>query len=144
MPRDKATGRWLPGESGNPERQLKSGHSHLWQTGQSGNPAGQPRARVDFERAFNEALVTAGSPEEAAQLLWEAARAGEAWAIQNLCQRFAPQTQSLRLLHEIGHNDEIDYTKLTDEQIEQLDAILETAGLQPSAVESGESPPQST
>ena len=38
--------------------------------------------------------------------------AKEPWAIQNLCQRFAPQIQSLRLTHEVNQ-DELDYSKLT-------------------------------
>src|SRR5712692_9668413 len=94
-----------------------------WKPGQSGNPAGKSKRRVQFEEAFNEALITEGGPEEAAKLLWEAARKGEAWAIQNLCQRFAPQTQSLHLVHEVN-NEAIDHSKLTDEQLDQLDAIL--------------------
>jgi hypothetical protein len=122
----------------NTAQTFRSGNEHRWQAGTSGNPAGMPRTRVEFEQAFNAALLTEGSPEEAAELLWKAARAGEAWAIQNLCQRFAPQTQSLRLVHEKGSDDGIDYTKLSDEQIRQLESILE--GVQPIAVESGESP----
>jgi hypothetical protein len=54
-------------------------------------------------------------------------------------QRFAPQTQSLRLVHEVN-DDGIDYSKLTEEQLDQLDAILEQAGIQPLAVEGGEGP----
>jgi hypothetical protein len=34
-----------------------------------------------FEEAFDEALITQGGPEEAAQLLWQAAREKEPWAI---------------------------------------------------------------
>jgi hypothetical protein len=33
--------------------------------------------RRQFEEAFTDALITLGSPEEAAQLLWEAARRGK-------------------------------------------------------------------
>jgi hypothetical protein len=46
------------------------------------------RPRFQHEEAFNEALTTEGSPEEAAKLLWEAARGKEPWAIQELCRRF--------------------------------------------------------
>src|SRR6266849_3510257 len=91
-----------------------------WKPGQSGNPAGTSKRRVEFEEAFNEALLTEGGPEEAAKLLWEAARGKEPWAIQELCRRFAPQTQSLQLIHEV-ENGSFDYTKLTDEQIQQLE-----------------------
>src|SRR2546422_16239 len=126
--------KFKPGQSGNSEAMFKPGNPHRWVAGVSGNPAGKSRRRARFEEAFNEALITEGSPEEAAKLLWEAARAKEPWAIQSLCQRFAPQTQSLRLIHE-GNDDGIDYSKLTDEQIDQLEAIMEQAGIQPLAVE---------
>lgn len=130
--------KFKPGASGCPEKQFKPGNPHRWLPGVSGNPAGIPQTRVNFERAFNAALLSQGSPEEAAQLLWEAARNGEAWAIQNLCQRFAPQTHSLRLVHEVN-NDGIDYSKLTDEQLQQIDTILEQAGVQPVSPEDRES-----
>ena len=129
----KQNTRFKPGVSGN--------EAVKWKPGQSGNPAGKSKQRALFEDAFNEALVTQGSPEEAAQLLWQAARGKEPWAIQELCRRFAPQTQSLQLIHE-EHNDKFDYRKLTDEQLQQLDAILEQASAQPVSLECGESAPQ--
>jgi hypothetical protein len=109
-----------------------------WKPGQSGNPAGTSKRRAQFEEAFNEALITEGGPEEAAKLLWEAARGKEPWAIQELCRRFAPQTQSLQLLHEV-HEDKYDYTKLTDEQLHELDAFLKKTGPQPLSLECRES-----
>jgi hypothetical protein len=48
------------------------------------------------------------------------------------------QTQSLHLLHEV-QDDKYDYTKLTDEQLHQLDAILDAAGAQALPIECGES-----
>ncbi len=131
--------KFKPGVSGCPEKQFKTGNAYRWPRGVSGNPAGLPQTRLNFERAFNTALLGEGSPEEAAKLLWEAARKGEAWAIQNLCQRFAPQTQSLHLVHEVN-NDAFDYSKLTDEQLKQLDAIMEQAGAQPLSPAEGEGP----
>ena len=131
--------KFKPGVSGCPANQFKPGNRHRWMPGMSGNPAGIPQTRLTFEQAFNTALLTQGSPEEAAMLLWKAARNGEPWAIQNLCQRYAPQTQSLRLVHEVN-NDTIDYSKLTNEQLEQLDAILEQACAQPVPREGGEGP----
>ena len=122
--------RFKPGRSGN--------EAAKWRPGQSGNPAGKSKRRALFEDVFNEALITKGSPEEAAQLLWEAARGKEPWAIQELCRRFAPLTQSFQLLHEV-HDDKYDYSKLTDEQLRQLDAILDTAGAHPLSIECGES-----
>lgn len=106
----------------------------------SGNVSGKSKYRAQFEELFNEALISIGSPREAAQLLWEAARAKEPWAIQSVCQRFAPQTQTLKLSHEVNH-DGLNYSKLTDEQLEQLDSLLELAGLKPPSPEGGEGPP---
>ncbi len=130
------------GESGNPATMFQPGNKHRWTAGVSGNPGGKSRYRAQFDEAFNQALITEGTPEEAAKLLWEAARAKEPWAIQNLCQRFAPQTQSLRLQHEVNQ-DEIDYSKLNDEQLAQLDALFEQADLQPPALDGGEGPTES-
>jgi len=133
------TNQFQPGKSGNPATSFKAGNPQRWVSGVSGNPSGKSKHRAYFEDAFNEALITEGSPEEAAKLLWEAARAKEPWAIQSICQRFAPQAQSLRLVHEVN-DDGIDYSKLTDEQIDQLNAIMELAADQPLAIEGGEGP----
>src|SRR5450631_323464 len=108
-----------------------------WKPGQSGNPAGTSKRRLQFEESFNEALLTEGGPEEAAKLLWEAARGKEPWAIQELCRRFAPQTQSLHLIQEV-HDDKFDYSKLTDTQLQQLDAILGQADAELPSPENGE------
>ena len=119
--------RFKPGASGN--------EAAKWKPGQSGNPAGRSRRRTKFEEAFTEALITDGSPEEAARLLWEAARGKEPWAIQELCRRFSPQPQSLHLIDE-GDHDELDYTQLSDEELQQLEAIVEKA--QPRSADGGE------
>jgi hypothetical protein len=126
----KRNSQFKPGISGNPGAR--------WKPGQSGNPAGKSRRRTQFEEAFNEALLTEGGPEEAAKLLWEAARGKEPWAIQELCRRFAPETQSLRMVHEVD-DEGIDYGKLTNEQLGQLEIILERARTQPGSVAGGES-----
>jgi hypothetical protein len=120
--------RFKPGISGN--------EAAKWRPGQSGNPAGKSRRRVAFEEAFNEALLAQGGPEEAARLLWEAARNKEPWAIQELTRRFAPQTQSLHLIHEVD-DDKFDYSILTDDQLRQLDAIFEQAATQPPSPQDG-------
>ena len=89
---------------------------------------GQSDGRVEAVRAV----------EEAFQRAFSNARSKEACAIQELCRRFAPQTQSLQLLHE-EHNDQFDYSKLTEEQLQQLDVILEKASAQPFSLERGKS-----
>ena len=127
----KRNTRFKPGVSGN--------QTAKWKPGQSGNPAGKSKLRLRFEETFNEALITQGSPEEAAQLLWAAARNREPWAMQELCRRFAPEAPSLRLVHEL-HDDEFDYSKLSDEQIQQLEAILGPVDALPHAVTGREGP----
>ena len=122
--------RFRPGKSGN--------ETSKWKPGQSGNPAGKSRRRTRFEEAFTEALITEGNPEEAAKLLWTAARSGEPWAIQELCRRFAPQPHSLHLVHE-NSDDEIDYTKFTDDEIRLLLDLHEKAVVQQSSNESRDS-----
>ena len=123
--------RFKPGVSGN--------ETAKWKAGQSGNSAGKSKRRAQFEETFNEALITEGSAEEAAKLLWEAARSKEPWAIQELCRRFAPQTQSLRFIQEVEDGG-LDYRKLTDEQIQQLETIIERAGAQPPSADDGKGP----
>ena len=126
----KRNNRFKPGISGNEVTK--------WRPGQSGNPAGKSKRRLEFEEAFNDALLSGGGPEEAAKLLWNAARNQEPWAIQELCRRFAPQTESLHLIHEVEH-EQLDYTKLTDEEIRQLEAILGGIQAQPPGTAGGES-----
>jgi len=126
-----------PGRSGSPKTRFQPGNPHRWEPGVSGNPVGKSRHRAQFEESFNEALITEVGPEEAAKLLWEAARAKEPWAIQSLCQRFAPQTQNLHLVHERSE-DGIDYSKLTDQQIEQLEAILDQTAPESPPADCGE------
>src|SRR5262245_3223848 len=125
--------RFKPGKSGNPNTTFQPGNPHRWVQGVSGSSGGKSSHRSRFEQEFNEALLTEGSPEEAAKLLWDAARNREPWAIQAICQRIAPQTQSLRLLHEVN-DDGIDYDKFSDEQIAQIEAFVEQARVKPAAV----------
>ena len=114
-------------ESGNPATKFKPGNPHRWQQGQSGNPDGISRSRLKFEETFYAALIEQGAPQEAASLLWQCARAQEPWAVQALLQRLAPQTQQIKLTHEVEDGHTIDYTRLTVEEIEQLERLLERA-----------------
>jgi hypothetical protein len=119
--------RFKPGISGNQTAKWKPGHS--------GNPAGKSKRRLEFEELFNEALLAHGGPEEAAKLLWEAARRNEPWAIQELCRRYAPPTPTVHLVHEVS-DDQFDYSKLTDDQIQRLEAIMDEASTQSPSAES--------
>src|SRR6476646_9370598 len=123
--------RFKPGVSGN--------ETAKWKAGQSGNAAGKSKRRAQFEDAFNEALITEGNPEEAAKLLWEAARSKEPWAIQELCRRFAPVTESLHMTHEV-QNERFDLSRLTTEEILQFETYIERATAQPPSAEGREGP----
>jgi hypothetical protein len=125
--------KFKPGVSGNPAAK--------WKPGQSGNPAGKSKRRTLFDEAFNEALITEGSPQEAAKLLWESARAKEPWAIQEVCRRFSPVTESLHMTHEV-ESDKFDLSRLTAEEIQQFEAYMERASAQPPPIESREGPAQ--
>ena len=113
--------RFKSGVSGNPGAK--------WKPGQSGNPAGKSQQRTRFEDAFNEALITEGSPEEAAKLLWESARGKEPWAIQEVCRRFSPVTESLHMTHEV-ENDRFDSADLPSTKSSNLRPTL--SGPRPS------------
>lgn len=134
--------KFKPGISGCPEKQFKPGNPHRWQPGQSGNPAGIPRSRLKFEQAFYDALIGQGVPEEAASILWECARAREPWAVQALLQRLAPQMQQIKLTHEVENEQTMDYSRLTDGEIGQLEGLLKRATTPTPAPDGGKSTPQ--
>jgi hypothetical protein len=126
--------RFEPGKSGNPATQ--------WQRGQSGNPAGKSKMRRQFEEALADALAGENPAERAkelAELVWTAARKGEAWAITLLLARLAPEPIKVKMEVSRGA-DEIDFSRLTDEQLEQLEGIFERLAGPAGLVESGESP----
>lgn len=144
LPGRNNLGQWLPGHSGCPpeKRRFVPGHPWRFQPGQSGNPAGTSKLRAQFEQSFYAALIGQGDPEEAAALLWKAARAGEAWGVQLLLERIAPKDSKIRLEVSRGDDEGFDYSKLSDEQLKQLESILEQA--QPLAIENGASAAEPT
>jgi hypothetical protein len=130
-----AAGRFRPGNT--------AGLPTRWSAGASGNPAGLSKARRVFEAAFYAALVGEGTAEEAAKLLWAAARKLEPWAVQLLLQRLAPTPTEIRLKHEVEGNDRFDYSKLSDGELEQLEGILlRAAGPPAGELASGEGAPK--
>jgi hypothetical protein len=132
-------GRYVKGQSGiPPEKRFKPGQGR-WIKGQSGNPTGVPKARLEFERAFYQALMEQGSPDEAASLLWASAREREPWAVQLLLQRIAPETSKVRLEVARGQ-DEIDFSRLSDAELATLERILESARQPAEALAGGAMP----
>jgi hypothetical protein len=110
--------------------------STSWTPGQSGNLKGRPRCG----HTFSDALQTQGTPEELAELAWKAARAGEAWAIQMIYNRLEPQSTQLQLTHEVDNGNPIDYKRLTNDEINQLESLLERASTPVEEIENGEGP----
>ena len=118
--RDHA-GKFLPGASANP--------ATMWKPGQEGGGRSRSKLRRAFEEKFFDALTDTGSPEEAAELLWRAARKSEPWALTLLLSKIAPTPAEIHLRHSREENDErqLDYTKLTDAELDQLGKLLEKA-----------------
>ena len=112
------------GQSGNPPTQFKPGNPHRWQPGQSGNPASIARNRLQFEESFYAALLQLGSAEEAADLLWTAARQREPWAVQAILQRLAPETHKFKFTHGVENETAFDASRLTTDQIRELESLL--------------------
>ena len=130
--------RFRPGQSGNPQTQFQAGNHHRWQPGRSGNPAGIARSRLQFEETFYASLIEQGSADEAASLLWESARKHEPWAVQALLQRLAPETKQIKLTHGIDDESEIDYTRLSNEDLDQLETLMERSKVPIGTREDGE------
>jgi hypothetical protein len=134
--------KFRPGQSANPNTQFKPGNRHRWQPGQSGNPAGIARSRLQFEEKFYACLIEQGAAEEAASLLWDCARKREPWAVQALLQRLAPETKQIKLTHGVDDEPTVDYTRLSDEELGQLERLLERAKVPTGPSEDGKSPAQ--
>jgi hypothetical protein len=123
-----------PGQIANPKG--------LWQKGQSGNPAGMSKLRIRFQAMFANALLT-DDPEAASRelsaIVWEAARKHEAWAVTLLYSRILPTDFNVRISRGEDEPDQLDYDKLTDEEIRILEALLERATGATAQIESGQS-----
>jgi hypothetical protein len=121
-----------------PQKKEKRITMPRWSKGQSGNPKGRPKRG----RTFSDALDAKGTAEELAELAWTAARNGEPWAIQMIYTRLEPQPAQLNLTHEVDNGNSIDYRRLTNEEINLLENLLERASTPVGEIESGESPTQ--
>ena len=122
-----ANGKYKRGQSGNSATRFKPGNQYRFQPGQSGNAAGIARSRLAFEEAFYAALLGHGSAEEVADPLWDAARKREPWAIQAILQRLAPEAKQINITHGVQDDAHIDYTRLSSEELDQLEGLLERA-----------------
>lgn len=126
--------RWKPGKSGNP--------GGLWKPGQSGNAAGKSKLRIQFQTMFANALLT-DDPEAASRelstIVWEAARKHEAWAVTLLYSRILPTDFNVRISRGEDEPEQIDYSRLTDEEIRTLEALLERATGATAQIEGGQS-----
>jgi hypothetical protein len=130
--------KFKPGQSGNPSTRFKAGNPHRWQPGQSGNPGGISRSRLQFEESFYAVLLARGNAEDVASLLWQSAQEREPWAIQALLQRLAPETKQIDLKHGFEDANAIDYARLSAEDLDTLQRLMERATVPIGAGESGE------
>jgi hypothetical protein len=97
--------------------------------------------RLEFEEQFYAALLGNGSADEVANLLWDAARQREPWAIQALLQRLAPEAKQINVTHGIQDEPAIEYSRLSEDDLNSLEEILERAKTEPDARQDGESAP---
>jgi hypothetical protein len=119
-----------------------------WQPGQSGNPTGLSALHRQWREAYANALVSTGSAngglevaaQNCARLVWKAAIAGESWATLHLVEVLGgPETSKIRL--EVGRGqDEIDFSRLSDAELETLERILESARQPAQALADGAVP----
>jgi hypothetical protein len=91
-----------------------------------------------FEECFYASLIEQGAAEEAASLLWVSARNREPWAVQALLQRLAPETKQIRLTQGVEDEPTVDYTRLSEEELDQLEGLLERAKIPVGTGENGE------
>ena len=110
-----------------------------WNKGHSGNPKGRPKR----EHTFTDALRAHGSPMELAQLVWEAARKGAPWAIQMIFNRLEPQSAQVNISQEPSIDYPTDYSRLTNDEVQQLESLLERARSRVADIEGREGPPPS-
>lgn len=115
------------------EKGVGGGVNTRWRKGgASPNPGGKTKLQRQFEQALTDALVgddPAASAKELADIAWSAARSGQAWAVALLFARLAPQAIDVRMSRGRDEGDEIDYSKLSDDDIRALEAILQRQAL---------------
>ena len=109
--------------------------------GVSGNPQGVSKLRKAFEEQFYASMTDPATVSEAMDALRKAIQEGQPWAIQLLFSKLMPPQLDLRM--EVNRRDEIDWSRVSDDELEKLESIAQRiAGS--SQPESGESAPEST
>ena len=116
----KKNGKFKPGVSGN--------ETAKWRPGQSGNPAGKSKRRTQFEEAFNEALISRRQSRRSGQAALGGRARQRALGDPGTVPAVRARNPIPTMVHEV-EDDGFDYSRLTDEQIKQLEAILEQAGV---------------
>src|SRR5580693_5602808 len=105
-----------------------------WIKGQTGNPQGRPK----HDRTFTDALRAKGTPGELAALAWKAARDGAPWAIQIIFNRLEPPSAQVNISQEKSNANPNDYSRLTGDEIQQLERLFERARNRTTGIEGGE------
>jgi hypothetical protein len=59
------------------------------------------------------------------------------WAVQALLQRLAPETKQIHLTQGADDEPTLDYTRLNDQELDQLEKLLEQAKAPTTASEDG-------
>jgi hypothetical protein len=121
----------------------------VWRPGQSGNPRGISHLQREWRLAYANALIAIGAKETGtveeaaavvARIVWGAALRHEAWAVHELVEAVGGP-RALRLeIERVPDDEKFDPTRLSDKQLEELTRLLELAGGQLPAIESGEKP----
>src|ERR1035438_6379796 len=113
--------------------------------GRPGSPEIRPAshgAACNSRRAFTPLSWIEAVRKEVASLLWESARKREPWAIQAVLQRLAPESKQIKMTHGLQNETNIDYTRLSGAELDQIQRLLERARVPTGTGEDGESAPQ--
>jgi hypothetical protein len=137
MPRED--GQFTENNTAGVRTQFQPGNRYRFPRVTSGNLAGVTATQAEFNHLLAEAMRDPARLQKALAALDKSLDAGEAWAAQWWLNRVMPaQPVSLKLSREV--DDGIDWSKLTDAEIEQMERILERASKPVAEIESGEGP----
>src|SRR5690242_1848394 len=122
MPRED--GQFAQANSAGVKTRFRPGNEFRFVKGSSGNPTGVSAAQAQFKALLAEAMHNPERLQKALAVLDKALDQNEAWAAQWWLNRIMPaQPVNLKLSHEV--EDGIDWSKLTDTEIDQMERVLE-------------------